>query len=134
MIQTYRKIYLGSTGISSGGSSDPVMTHTDDAPTTGGTLTPDTAYPLQNMTSGTVSGGAVSITLDTPSGTASTGDKLEIWITANDTTTLDISAYTIPSDSTTSSPLTLTAGKTYIFLIKKGLSTDWYLTSMIGGY
>lgn len=111
-----------------------VMTLTDEAPTTGGTLNPDMAYPLQNMTTGTIGGGAVSITLAVPSGSSNAGDKLEIWITANDTTYLNISAYTIPSDCTVTSPITLTAAKTYIFLIKKGLSTNWYLSSIVGGY
>jgi hypothetical protein len=112
----------------------PVLTDTGAAPYNTNTLMPDGTKQLQSMTTGEISGSSVSITLAVPSGSVDAGAKTELWITANATTILDISAYVIPSESTTTSPITLAAGKTYIFLVKKSAGTAWWLTSIVGGY
>jgi len=125
-------IYIGALPTS---NSEPTMTETGSAPTTGGTLTPDSNFPLQHMTTGEEGeSGWVYITLAIPSVDMAVGTKLEVWITANSNTSLILSEYRSPSDSNLQSSVDLAADNTYILLLKKSLNDIWYIVSFVGGY
>ena len=72
--------------------------------------------------------------LDQPTN-ATEGMKLELWVTCDATPrTLTIDAsILIPTDSTFTSPKTLTASKTYIVMLRYSGSA-WWLVSVVGGY
>jgi hypothetical protein len=60
---------------------------------------------------------------------------LELWITANgaDRSLTVTNAVKIPSDSALTWPKTLTSNLTYIVLLRCS-GTNWWLTSLVGGY
>jgi hypothetical protein len=64
-----------------------------------------------------------------------TGSRLELWITANgaDRSLTVTNAVKIPSDSALTWPKTLTSNLTYIVLLRCS-GTNWWLTSLVGGY
>lgn len=66
----------------------------------------------------------------------SDGARLEIWITPTTTCNLSITNnILIPSDSTFTSPQILTQNKSYILLLRYGISpSKWCLVSLVGGY
>ena len=93
------------------------------------TLTPDASAGLIRMT--TLTG---NLTVNPPTN-AVAGMALELWLTC-DSTSRGLSfnpAILIPDGSSLTSPKALTAGKTYIAVLRYS-GTAWLLVSFIGGY
>jgi hypothetical protein len=62
--------------------------------------------------------------------------RLELWITAGGggRSLALTNAIVIPSDSAFTSPKTLTSNKTYIVLLRSPNGTNWWLSSLVGGF